>query len=220
MSGCSLSHVPPGVSALPPIINHCQQLSPLTVRHPLTVRYHPSYLRCILPLFVCLQHISRGHVFASFPPFLPSFLVPSFLVPSSCFPSLPPYFPLSMDPMTIVHKNHRKTSPHIACHASYLRFGSLLQLYAPSYLMAPRKSGVSHKVCITGPYARPQEETASAPDASTSSVALPAHVLSLAQVAAARETAHSKYITQLQSLYFFLHVQQSIILLNVPRTQS
>ena len=110
--------------------------------------------------------------------------------------------------MTIVHKNHGKTSPHIALRASYLRFSSLLQLYAPSYLMAPRKSGVSRKVRIAGPYARPQEETPSGPNASTSSVASPAHVLSLAQVAAARETAHSKYTTQLQSPYFFLCVQQ------------
>jgi hypothetical protein len=75
--------------------------------------------------------------------------------------------------------------------------------------MAPRKSGVSRKVRIAGPYARRESEappgdspsTEDPPLPSTSNLPPPTQVLSLAQVAAVRETAHTKYFAQLQSIY-------------------
>ena len=91
---------------------------------------------------------------------------------------------------------------------------------APSpsfYLMGPKeKGGVSRRVRIAGPYTRPEAEPA--PNASTdveesavpSSTLSTNNVLSLLQVAAARETAHAKYISQLQSTYRNLLVPCSI----------
>ena len=71
------------------------------------------------------------------------------------------------------------------------------------HLMAPKKKGgVSRKVRITGPYSRPEEPepgpTDSAVPTSTPTTSLN-HLLSISQVAAARETAHVKCMTQLQS---------------------
>jgi hypothetical protein len=66
-----------------------------------------------------------------------------------------------------------------------------------------KKSGVSRKVRINGPYTRPDAEAV--PNATEDS-AMPTptpstnHVLSLAQMAAAREIAHAKYVAQLQSM--------------------
>jgi hypothetical protein len=62
--------------------------------------------------------------------------------------------------------------------------------------MAPKKkAGVSRKVRITGPYTRPEEPepepTNSAVPTSTPTTSLN-HLLSISQVAAARETAHAK----------------------------
>jgi hypothetical protein len=84
--------------------------------------------------------------------------------------------------------------------------------------MGPKKKGgVSRRVRIAGPYTRP--ETEPAPNASTdveesavpsSSTPSTNNVLSLLQVAAARETAHAKYIAQLQSTYHNLLVPCSI----------
>jgi hypothetical protein len=70
--------------------------------------------------------------------------------------------------------------------------------------MAPKKkAGVSRKVRITGPYTRPEEPepepTNSAVPTSTPTTSLN-HLLSISQVAAARETAHAKYMAQLQSM--------------------
>jgi hypothetical protein len=60
--------------------------------------------------------------------------------------------------------------------------------------MPPKKRGaLSRKVRIAGPYLRPEAESTA-----TSSTN---HLLTLAQVAAARETAHAKYNAQLQSMY-------------------
>ena len=65
-----------------------------------------------------------------------------------------------------------------------------------------KKGGVSRRVRITGPYTRPEAEPG--PNATEDEAVLtPAsstnHVLSLAQVAAAQEIAHAKYVAQLQS---------------------
>ena len=78
--------------------------------------------------------------------------------------------------------------------------------------MAPRKTGVSRKVRIAGPYKRPESEappgdsisTEDPPLPSASTLPKPTQVLSLAQVAAVRETAHTKYFAQLQSICLFL----------------
>jgi hypothetical protein len=71
------------------------------------------------------------------------------------------------------------------------------------YLMPPKKKGISRKVRIAGPYLRPEAEPTH--NAGDSAVPTPTsstnHLLSLAQVAAARETAHAKYKAQLQSMY-------------------
>ena len=80
--------------------------------------------------------------------------------------------------------------------------------------MAPRKAGVSRKVRIAGPYVRPEAEaprgdspsTEDPPAPSTSNLPPPTQVLSLAQVAAARDTAQIKYTAQLQSIYSVLLV--------------
>ena len=79
--------------------------------------------------------------------------------------------------------------------------------------MAPRKSGVSRKVRIAGPYMRPEVEappddspsTEDPPGRSTSNP-LPTQLLSLAQVATVRETARTKNEAQLRSIYSFLLV--------------
>ena len=67
--------------------------------------------------------------------------------------------------------------------------------------MAPKKKGgVSRKVRIAGPYSRPQVEPVSDAEDSAIPPTPPANrLLSLAQVAAAREAANAKYIAQLQS---------------------
>ena len=82
--------------------------------------------------------------------------------------------------------------------------------------MAPKKkSGVSRKVRITGPYSRLEESEATYNDDSAVPTSIPTissnHVLSLPQMAAARETAHAKYVAQLQSMCPFLLVLQSSI---------
>jgi hypothetical protein len=87
------------------------------------------------------------------------------------------------------------------------------------YCMAPRKTGVSRKVRIAGPYTKPETEesnrhgrsddspsTEESPIPSTSNPPPSTQLLSLAQVAAARETAQIKYIAQLQSIHSFLLV--------------
>ena len=70
-----------------------------------------------------------------------------------------------------------------------------------------KKGGVSRKVRITGPYSRPEPEAKPISDAEDSAVPpTPAvtpptnHLLSLTQVAAAREMANAKYVTQLRSM--------------------
>ena len=66
-----------------------------------------------------------------------------------------------------------------------------------------KKGGISRKVRIAGPYLRPEAEPTH--NAGDSAVPTPTsstnHLLSLAQMAAARETAHTKYKAQLQSMY-------------------
>jgi hypothetical protein len=69
--------------------------------------------------------------------------------------------------------------------------------------MPPKKKGISRKVRIAGPYLRPEAE----PDAEDSAVPPTPptnHLLSLTQVAAAREVANAKYVTQLRSMYLIL----------------
>jgi len=76
--------------------------------------------------------------------------------------------------------------------------------------MPPRKGGVSRKVRIAGPYTRPEGSRGDSPSTeeplapSTSNLPPPTQLLSLAQVASARETAQTKYLAQLQSMYTFI----------------
>jgi hypothetical protein len=82
--------------------------------------------------------------------------------------------------------------------------------------MAPKKKGgVSRKVRITGPYSRPEESEPTYNEDSAVPTSTPTtnsnHLLSLSQMAAARETAHAKYVAQLQSMCPFLLVLQSSI---------
>jgi hypothetical protein len=81
--------------------------------------------------------------------------------------------------------------------------------------MAPKKkAGVSRKVRIAGPYLRPEPPEPTYAEDSAVPTSTPTtssnHLLSLSQVAAARETADAKYIAQLQGTCSFLHVLQSI----------
>ena len=77
--------------------------------------------------------------------------------------------------------------------------------------MAPKKKGISRKVCIAGPYSRPEVEPVSdAEDSAIPPTPLMNHVLSLTQVAAAREAANAKYIAQLRSTYLILLIPWSI----------
>jgi len=76
--------------------------------------------------------------------------------------------------------------------------------------MPPRKGGVSRKVRIAGPYTWPEGSRGDSPSTkeplapSTSNLPLPTQLLSLTQVASARETVQTKYLTQLQSMYTFI----------------
>ena len=82
------------------------------------------------------------------------------------------------------------------------------------YLMGPKKKGgVSCRVRNAGPYTHPEAEPAPNPLTDVEeSAAVPStnNVLSLLQVAAARESAHAKYVAQLQSMYQCLLVPWSI----------
>jgi hypothetical protein len=107
------------------------------------------------------------------------------------------------------HKSCGRQHPHVEegrkqpCFSNkYL--GTFLSTSTFFYFMPPKKKGgVSRKVRIAGPYSCPEavsdvEDSAVPPTLPTN------HLLSLTQVAAAREAANAKYIAQLRSAYLIL----------------